>query len=170
MGPQEHQRCPPIVIPTRRAGKGTGSLSQSIRQTIHKYFIRPQGDMSPHYVDAFRWLIFCCGQPGSPTIGQSECPNKPCSATDIGLTSKSPNEFPCPKCQQAYLHHPTLSGSMSETRGAGGWRHYLVPLGSLEQLVLVQLIKTIYEMKKDLLGRCSSSKTGRWLFFDRLHH
>ena len=161
------QRCPPLVIPTKNVQvTGTGSLSQSIRQTIHKYFIRPQGDNEPALVDAFRWLIFCMWEPGSPTDWTiPNCPNKPCSATDIGLTSKSPNEFPCPKCSKPiYITDALrLDERIDEEQGAGGIISYL--LGSLEQLVLVQLIKTIYEMKKDLLRQVLFIKDGPLAFF-----
>lgn len=154
-----------LVLPTRNISRKGRTLQLSIRETLHDFFEHKLGN-DPPLVDALRWLIFR----GWETSGDKKwllprCPNPSCGEMNIELTAATPSRTSCPMC-----HGPVflvdvlrLHERIDEEQGAGGILGYVMT--SLEQIVLVQLIRALWDVSPKVLREVVFIKDGPLAFF-----
>ena len=155
-----------LVLPTKNVCLGgCDSLVISIRQTLRDFFEKKDAD-GQRLVDAVRWLV-CHEWSGRPQPWVlARCPHYPdCNGVDIIFNSGGPDEVPCPLCGRPVWLTDTfrLHEAVDEEHGAGGILGYLIVL--LEQMLLVQWIRAIHEIKPSLMGEVLFVKDGPLAFF-----
>ncbi len=155
----------PFVLPTKNIRLNhCNSLVHSVRWTIYDFFNTSQDNEKP-FINALRWLLF---QEYNPQLSNrswtlASCPH--CSTRSIVIPPTSPNEFPCPDCTGTiYLTDVfRLHEAIDNELGAGGVLGYLTSV--FEQMLLVHLIKTVWEIKKTMLSEILFVKDGPLAFF-----
>jgi hypothetical protein len=169
IGPDDMQRLKTIqryalVVPTRgvRAG-GASSFAQGVRKAVQDFLLHGDG----HLMLALQWLLFREWRP-RPERQEWEvprCPNPDCRGGPIAFRSGGPVVQECPVCSQpAYLADGLrLYERIDEGVGAGGILSYL--LTGIEQIILVSLIRSIWDMKPSLLREVLFVKDGPLAFF-----
>jgi hypothetical protein len=151
-----------LPIPSKciRAG-GAPSFSAGVRRTIHELLTAKYTELG----DSLAWLLFR-GWQLSPSARETvpRCPSG-CGATDIAFERTDPHERACPGCNSpVYLADVLrLYERIDEEQGAGGIMAYL--LSTLEQLVLVHIIRTVLRVKPSLLREVLLIKDGPLAFF-----
>jgi hypothetical protein len=142
---------------------GSSSFREGVRRAIHEFLTRKH----PELGEALAWLLFRRWKPeGEPVTWQvPRCPSVSCTGTDIPFAYDSPREVACPKCQQAVFLADAmrLYERIDDEQGAGGIMSYL--LTTLEQLVLVHIIRTVLKVKPALLREVLLVKDGPLAFF-----
>lgn len=154
-----------LVLPTRNISLNGLSLTDSVRRTLHEFFLKRHAGDEP-LVTTLRWLIFrgwALGGTKSWTI--ERCPNSACNATGIAVTPATPDEFPCAQCGQSILLIDVfrLHERIDEEMGASGISSYVLTL--LEQTVLAHVIRAVWQMKPALLREILFIKDGPLAFF-----
>jgi hypothetical protein len=154
-----------LVLPTKNVTLAGLSLHRSVRQTLHDFLLKKPSD-DPPLVDALRWLLFR----GWTTAGTKvwtlpRCPNSGCTREGIELTPRSGDETTCLECGgPIYLVDAMrLHERVDEELGAAGILAYVMT--TLEQLVLVAIVKTVWELKPKLLSEVLFIKDGPLAFF-----
>jgi hypothetical protein len=143
--------------------KGAQSFAQGARHAVHQFLAVTQ----PELLLALRWLLFSEWLP--PALRTEwqipQCPYPTCTGAPIGLSSGCPSEIKCPTCgRPVYLADALrLYERIDEELGGGGVVSYL--LTTLEQLVLVHLVKSVWGMKPSLLREVLFVKDGPLAFF-----
>jgi len=140
-----------LVLPTKNISLNyCGSLTESVRWSMYDFFTKAQDGEKP-LINALRWLLFQEYNPRAVnrTWTLASCPV--CHERDIQIPVGTPNQFECYKCNKViYLTDVfRLHEVIDDEQGAGGILGYLT--SALEQMLLVHLIKTIWEMRKALL-------------------
>lgn len=169
IGPEDMRRLKNVrrytlVLPTRlvRADRHLSFL-EGVRKTIHEFLAQREGELQK----ALAWLLFreWLAKPDRKAWEIPRCPNPECWEKEIKFFSGDPFEKPCPRCgKPLYLSDGLrLYERIDEQQGAGGIVGYL--LGALEQLVLVHLIRSIWEMKPILLREVLFLRDGPLAFF-----
>jgi hypothetical protein len=154
-----------LVLPTRNISREGKSLQLSIRETLQDFFERRDDDDAP-LSDALRWLLF---RGWSKTAGESwqipECPNYGCTGGPITLDPSTPDRSSCAVCDGPLflIDSLRLHERIDEEQGAGGIAAYVMT--TLEQLVLVHVIKALFETKPAILGEILFIKDGPLAFF-----
>lgn len=153
-----------LVLPTRNISSRGQSLTRSVRDTLHQFFSARREDDPPFYV-ALRWLLFRGWQSQSQyswTI--PHCPNPQCG-NPIVLSASSGDQIPCPACgEPVYLVDALrLHEVIDDDHGAGEILSYLMT--TLEQVVLVHVVKLMWELKKAFLRETLFIKDGPLAFF-----
>lgn len=155
----------PFVLPTKNIRiKGCDSLTHSVRYSLYKFFTTAYEDEKP-LVQALRWLLFqeYDNNVADRTWTLASCPN--CQARSITLTPNIANQFDCPDCNKpvyitdVFRLHEVIDDDM----GAEGVLGYLT--GVLEQILIVHLIKTVWNLKRSLLSEILFVKDGPLAFF-----
>lgn len=154
-----------LSVPTRSVlAGGAKTFSEGVRATIHGFLANPK---RPELLHALRWLLF---REWLPEAGRKEwvvphCPYFNCAGNDISFTSFEPSEKPCPVCgRTVYLADGLrLYERIDDEQGAGGIMTYL--LTTLEQLVLVHIIRTLLALKPAVLREILLIKDGPLAFF-----
>ena len=143
---------------------GCDSLTHSVRKSLFKFFTTPHDGEKP-FVLALRWLLF---QEYDSNVADrswtlASCPN--CQKHGISIAPTTPNQFACPHCGKPIFVTDVyrLHEAIDDELGAGGILGYLT--GVLEQILLVHLIKTVWEVKKTLLPEILFIKDGPLAFF-----
>lgn len=159
------QRYPPLVLPTKNISlKNSDTLTLSVRRTLRDYFEARDADRE-RLMDSLRWLVFqeWQGEEFSWTLAQ--CPYKECLGKDITFTRSRGDEIPCDLCGKPVWLTDTfrLHEVIDDEQGAAGILGYLMVL--LEQMVLVQWIRTVWVVKPSLLGEILFVKDGPLAFF-----
>lgn len=155
----------PFVLPTKNIHlNNCDSLTHSVRWSLYDFFTTPHDGEKP-FIHALRWLLF---QEYNPHVPDREwtlasCPN--CHTRSIVIPAGAPNQFNCPHCDKIiYLTDVfRLHEAIDDELGAGGILGYLASV--LEQLLLVHLIKTVWEVKKAMLPEILFVKDGPLAFF-----
>ena len=155
----------PFVLPTENIRlTHCDSLVESVRWSIYDFFSKSQDGEKP-FIHALRWLLF---QEYNPRILDrswqlASCPN--CHEPKIIINQVTQNQFGCPNCHKTiYLTDVfRLHEAIDNELGAGGILGYLTSL--LEQMLLVHLIKTVWEVKKTMLPEILFVKDGPLAFF-----
>lgn len=154
-----------LVLPTRNISRKGKSLQMSVRETLYEFFEQKLGT-DPPLVEALRWLLFR----GWETGGDKKwvlprCPNPSCSAMDIELTEATGSSSSCGTC-----HGPIflvdalrLHERVDEEQGGAGILGYVMT--SLEQIVLVHLIRALWEVSPKVLREVVFIKDGPLAFF-----
>lgn len=154
-----------LVLPTRNISRKGLSLRRSVRETLHEFFAEKVGD-DPPLAEALRFLLLR----GWTTAGDKKwtiprCPNDGCDQADLDITSSTPDVWKCPRCGgPVYLIDSLrLHERVDEEQGASGILGYVMT--SLEQLVLVHLVKALWDAKPALLREVLFIKDGPLAFF-----
>jgi hypothetical protein len=154
-----------LVLPTRNISRKGRTLARSVRETLHDFFEAPNGD-DPPLVEALRWLLFR----GWETSGGKQwviprCPNGSCDATDIELDAATPSLTACQSCgEPIYLIDALrLHERVDEEQGAGAIVAYVMT--TLEQIVLVHLVRALFEVNPAILREVVFIKDGPLAFF-----
>ncbi len=154
-----------LVLPTKNISRASQSLIDSVRSSLHDFFTKAQDEEKP-LSEALRWILFRGWKPdGAKTWDIPSCPNVGCTRTYIVLSNDSPDEQACTTCgAPIYLVDALrLHERIDEEQGAGGITSYVMTM--LEQIVLVHLIKTLWELKPSLLREVLFIKDGPLAFF-----
>jgi hypothetical protein len=154
-----------LVLPTRNISRKGKSLQLSIRETLHEFFSRSvQGD--PPLMESLRWLLFrgwVTG--GGKTWELSHCPNRGCNRENIDLTPDHKDIEVCEECGGPIflIDALRLHERVDEEQGAGGILSYVMT--TLEQVVLVHLIRALWNLKPQVLREVLFIKDGPLAFF-----
>jgi hypothetical protein len=154
-----------LVLPTRNISREGQSLKASVRSSLHDFFIKSSDGEKP-LIEALRWIIFRgWKQSGNPQWVIPTCPNEGCTRQQIVLTPDSANEQACTTCGAPIymIDALRLHERVDEEQGAGGITMYVMTM--LEHIVLVHLIKALWELKPDLLQEILFIKDGQLAFF-----
>ena len=169
IAPEDMQRLKSIqrysfVLPTKAVKpKSAGTFSEGVRAAVQGFLSEGDG----HLLQALGWLLFrewLTAAERSPWV-IPRCPNPDCTARDITFESGGPVEQPCSECHRAiYLADALrLYERIDDEQGAGAILAYL--LTAVEQVVLVHVIRSVWDMKPDLLGEILFVKDGPLAFF-----
>lgn len=154
-----------LSVPTKAVlAGGAGTFSQGVRRTIHNFLANAK---RPELLDALRWLMFrsWLAPDERHRWDIPRCPNPVCNGSGISFSEEEPSEKPCATCgQPVYLSDGLrLYERIDDEQGAGGIMSYL--LTTLEQLVLVHIIRTLLSLKPGVLREILLIKDGPLAFF-----
>lgn len=154
-----------LTLPIRNVTlEGQRTLTDSIRRAIYDFFQeKTENEILMH---TLKWFIF---QEYARPIDQwiiSSCPN--CGNTSIPLSRKSMSKdytFKCNHCGgQIYLTDVfRLHEAVDDELGAGGIPGYVTT--TIEQIVLVHLIRLILDIQPTLMNQVLFIKDGPLAFF-----
>jgi hypothetical protein len=154
-----------VVLPTKNVARKGQSLQRSVRQTLQEFLVE-QINQDPPLMGALRWLLFR----GWDTQQSSSwvlpnCPNGSCDRRDIELNSNMPDEIRCPDCGEPIfmIDALRLHERIDEDLGAQGIVSYV--MAALEQIVLVHLVKAVWELRPSTLEEILFIKDGPLAFF-----
>lgn len=157
-----------LALPTRNVARQGKTLRESVRQSLHEFFSGKSEDDESLYV-SLRWLMFRQWTRG----GVKEwvipaCPYETCSNKEIVFSSDTPDVQNCRVCgKPIYLIDAArFHERIDEDQGAGGISSYVLSL--CEQIVLVHLIRSIWEMKPSLLREVLFIKDGPLACFGQI--
>lgn len=155
-----------LTLPTRNiTSHNQPTLTHSVRRALYDFFLQPIDN--DRLIETLRWFIFeeyHAPRPDEWTL--ATCPH--CDATSIPLNRASMTKtftFQCPSCNgELYLTDVLrLHEAVDDEQGAGGILGYVTT--SIEQLILVHLIRIILKTKPSLLGQIQFIKDGPLAFF-----
>lgn len=169
IGPEDMRRLKHIerynlALPVRGVTRSDAhSFSHGVRKTVHEFLA--EGDR--HLYKGLAWLLF---REWRATEARTpweipRCPNRDCSHGALQFRSGDPYETLCPSCSEpVYLADGLrLYERLDDETGAGGILGYL--LSAMEQIVLVHLIRTVWNMKRRVLREILFVKDGPLAFF-----
>lgn len=154
-----------LSIPTKAIrAKGASRFSEGVRRTIHEFLFAKQKELGL----ALQWLLFRGWLPEAErkTWNVPRCPATPdCPGGEVPFSYSSPVEIECPYCgQPAFLSDALrLYERVDDEQGAGGIMSYL--LTTLEQLVVVNVIRTLLSLRPSTLREILLIKDGPLAFF-----
>ncbi len=153
-----------LAVPVRLVRpSGAHTFSVGVRQGIQRFLAHGDG----HLLKALAWLLFREWLPLSerPTWKIPSCPNRCDHEQPFVFSSGGSVALSCPTCSGPVYLSDTLRlyERIDDDHGAGGILSYL--LTTLEQIVLVHLIRAILEMKASLLREVLLIKDGPLAFF-----
>lgn len=154
-----------LALPTRNISREGKSLQVSVRETLQDFFDRKDND-DPPLSGALRWILFRgWSNAGGPSWEIPSCPNYGCTVGPVVLTPASPDRDTCAVCGgPVYLIDALrLHERMDEEQGASGISGYVMT--TLEQIVLVHVIKALFETKPAFLSEVLFIKDGPLGFF-----
>jgi hypothetical protein len=153
-----------LTLPVKGVrAKGTTGFADGVRATVHQFLATTH----PELMGGLRWLLFREWLPLAqrPSWEIPRCPYPSCESGPISLQSGTPGEVACQTCKRpVYLSDALrLYERIDEELGSSGIVSYL--LTTLEQLVVVHLIKSVWQMKPQLLREILFVKDGPLSFF-----
>ncbi len=154
-----------VSIPTKAIrAKAASRFSEGVRRTIQDFLFTKQPELGL----ALQWLLFRGWLPEAErkTWSVPRCPTTPdCPGGEIGFICSSPVEIECLCCgQPAFLSDALrLYERIDDEQGAGGIMSYL--LTTLEQLVVVNIIRTLLSLRPSTLREILLIKDGPLAFF-----
>jgi hypothetical protein len=154
-----------LALPTRNISREGKTLQLSVRETLQDFFERSDHEDAP-LVDALRWLLLEAWSPDATTMWEiPQCPNYNCSAGPITIDAKTHDRSICEACGGPLflVDALRLHERIDEEQGASGIASYVMT--TLEQIVLVHVIKALLETKPELLGEVLFIKDGPLAFF-----
>lgn len=154
-----------LALPTRNVLlSGTTDLVQSVRRTIFEFMT--VSAMGKHrLLDTLRWLLLRQWKTDHGTWTIPHCPNLGCTQRGIQFDKTTADVLKCPACHSDVFLSDALRlhERVDVEQGAGAICGYLMT--SLEQLVLVHVIRTILGLKRSLLREVLLIKDGPLAFF-----
>jgi hypothetical protein len=140
---------------------GAASFSVGVRRQIQRFV----AEKHPELMRALQWLLFREWLPEDQRQAWEvpQCPN--CGNPMIRFESGGPIEIACKKCS-ATVHLSDglrLYERIDDEQGAGGIMAYL--LTTLEQLVIVNIIRQLLDLKPSILREILLIKDGPLAFF-----
>lgn len=154
-----------LALPTRNISREGKALQVSIRETLQEFFERSDGDEAP-LTDALRWILFRSWRQAGPESWEvPHCPNYGCSAGPIVLNQDTPDRFDCESCGGPLflIDSLRLHERIDEEQGASGISGFVMT--TLEQVVIVHVIKALFETKPAFLTEVLFIKDGPLGFF-----
>ena len=155
-----------LAMPTRNVVLDSqGGFVSSFRRTLHEFVENNPAQAIPHWATRSDGLPFADGKPDRNTRGSiPQCPSG-CDGPPVRLVADSPAETKCPSCGQPVytIDILRLHERVDEEQGAGAVTAYL--LTTLEQLVMVHVIRSVMSIKKALIGELLFVKDGPLAFF-----
>lgn len=154
-----------LSVPTKAIlAKECRSFSEGVRKTIHQFLANPkQGE----FLRSLRWLLFREWLPASERQSWTvpRCPYPGCDGGGITFSSGGATELACQSCGQTVYLSDTLRlyERIDEEQGAGGIMAYL--LSTLEQLVLIDIVRALLNLKPTILREILLIKDGPLAFF-----
>jgi hypothetical protein len=154
-----------LPIPSKAIrSKGSKRFSEGVRRTIHEFLFVRQRELG----HALSWLIFRGWLPSEHRQSWSvpRCPNaSACSGGPFVFEEKSQTELICSQCGDPVFLADVfrLYERIDDEQGAGGIMSYL--LTTLEQLVVVNIIRTLLHLKPSTLREVLLIKDGPLAFF-----
>jgi hypothetical protein len=154
-----------LSVPTRAVrAKGAARFSEGVRRTVHEFLFSKQKELGT----ALQWLIFrgWMSREQMQTWEVPKCPSTPnCDGGGVRFEHGRPTEVACAVCgQTAFLSDALrLYERIDDEQGAGGIMSYL--LTALEQLVIVNIIRTLLSLKQSTLRDILLVKDGPLAFF-----
>lgn len=144
--------------------KTEGNLIDSVRQAIYRFFLEKIDNDS--LMDTLRWLIFQEYGVGTPIWNLASCPV--CEKLSISLhrgQMTTEFKFHCNHCGGEILLTDVfrLHEAVDNEIGAGGILSYLTT--TIEQIVIVHLIRLILKLKPSLLRHVMFIQDGPLAFF-----
>lgn len=154
-----------LSVPTRAIlVNGARSFSEGVRLAIHHFLSNPA---RPELMVALRWLLFREWLPEAERQPWyiPQCPNRSCNQQKIKFEYSGPASLPCPQCgRDIYVSDGLrLYERIDDEQGAAGIMSYL--LTTLEQLVLVHVIRALLRLKPAVLREILLIKDGPLAFF-----
>lgn len=154
-----------LALPTRNISRNGKSLQLSVRETLQDFFERTNAD-DPPLTRALRWILFRgWADPSAHTWEIPECPNYGCTARPLVFRHDTPDRTTCDKCGGPLFLIDTLRlhERVDEEQGASGISGYVMT--TLEQVVLVHVVKALFEAKPLFLSEVLFIKDGPLAFF-----
>jgi hypothetical protein len=154
-----------LVLPTRNISREDKSLQLSVRETLQDFFERRDKGDAP-LSEALRWVLFRGWlKTGDQAWEIPQCPNYGCTAGPISLEPDKSDRFSCSACKGPVflVDALRLHERIDEEQGADGIASYVMT--TLEQIVLVHVIKALYETKPAILAEVLFIKDGPLAFF-----
>lgn len=153
-----------LVLPTKAVrAPGVDTFRVGVRRTIQSFM----ADKQPELLRALQWLLFqeWLPEPQREQWTVPECPHCEAKAEGRLFRSGGPVEQECHSCRQMiYLADAMrLYERIDEEQGASGILAYLIT--TLEQLVIVHLIRSILELKPAMLREVLLIRDGPLAFF-----
>lgn len=155
-----------LVLPTKAVrAPGVASFRAGVRKTIQSFM----SEKHPELLSALQWLLYrewvpAGGKPKGPrTVPQ--CPSCEAEVGGRSFQQGGPIEQKCQACGQEIYFTDVLRlyERMDEEQGAGGILAYL--LSTLEQLVIVHVIRSILELKPATLREVLLIRDGPLAYF-----
>ena len=157
-----------LVLPTKGIKrKDQPSLAATIRRTIFDFFKLERGPDGDQLMQSLQWFLFRrwkSNPDDSFEVEIARCPSD-CGQGPIAFHFDDNPMRGCPKCQYpVYLTDVfRLHERVDEETGGSAIAAYVMTM--LEQLVLVHLIHSIFNIKKSLLRQILFIKDGPLAFF-----
>jgi hypothetical protein len=143
--------------------KTAATFSEGVRLRVHEFLSHGDGPL----LAALKWLL-CRGW--APPAGREDwvvprCPNADCLERDFIFSLDGPDVVHCSACGRPVFLADALRlyERIDDEQGAGAIVSYL--LTSLEQIVLVHLIRSVLSIKPSLLEEILFVKDGPLAFF-----
>ena len=154
-----------LVLPTRNISRDGKSLQLSVRETLHEFFeARPHDD--PPLIEALRWILFRGWIAGGEKRGRSRVARTPAARARTSMLTPNVSEpRHLPDCGgPIYLIDALrLHERIDEEQARAASSRYVMT--TLEQIVLVHLVKTLWELKPQVLSEVLFIKDGPLAFF-----
>lgn len=154
-----------LVLPVRNVCyRDQRDLIDSVRVALHNFFRSEMDD--GQLMDTLKWFIFQEYSNSIASWNLASCPV--CHEKDIPLRRKDMNSdytFHCDKCgariflTDVFRLHEAIDNEL----GAGGILGYVTT--TIEQVILVHVIRTMLKIKPQLLGQTLFVKDGPLAFF-----
>jgi NurA domain len=154
-----------LLLPVRNVAlKSEGSLTASVRKAVYDFFCKAMDD--GRLIETLRWFLYEEYAAGIAAWTLASCPV--CQARSVPVDRAAlakDHTIPCPKCQgRVYLTDVfRLHEVVDDELGAGEILGYLTT--TIEQMMLVHLIRTILRTKPALLKQFLFIKDGPLAFF-----
>ncbi|MCA1717932.1 MAG: NurA domain-containing protein [Actinobacteria bacterium] len=154
-----------LVLPVRNiAFKEESTLTGSVRRAVHDFFRQKMDD--ERLADTLSWFIFQEYGPKVPAWILASCPV--CGAPNVRLRRAemtNGHSFSCETCGgEIYLTDVfRLHEAVDDELGAGGILGYVTT--TIEEIILVHLIRLMLKTKPALVGQILFIKDGPLAFF-----
>ncbi len=155
-----------LTLPIRNVNlKSQDTLTNSVRRALYDFFCQNMGE-DEYLIETLRWFIFQEYDEAINTWILGSCPQ--CRQVSIPLSRSQISKsytFVCPSCKgEIYLTDVfRLHEAIDNELGAGGILGYVTT--TLEQLLLVHIIRLILKLKPQLLKETFFVKDGPLAFF-----
>lgn len=154
-----------LMLPVRNVAlKSEGTLTKSVRKAVYDFFCRAMDDGK--LIESLRWFLFEEYAGGVSSWTLASCPA--CQTRSLPLQRSAmakDHTFACPECGgHIYLTDVfRLHEVVDDELGAGEILGYLTT--TIEQMILVHLIRTILRTKPALMHHFLFIKDGPLAFF-----
>jgi hypothetical protein len=156
-----------LTLPIRAITlKSCPTMIDSVRRTIHEFFSQKSDDETLN--DTLRWFAFREYDTPETEWELSSCPNPKCGARNLVLARCKMTDgwtFTCDSCSQEIflIDMFRLHEAIDNELGAGGILGYVTT--TIEQIIMVHLIRLILKTKPGLLRSVLFIKDGPLAFF-----